>query len=498
MVLGCGYDAVLSNDLSDVMNRTTSSLGSSANGLQIMSRGFWICLVGLLATAPHLAAQDDAQAARPAAGVVSTDTNWPSFHGPGACGFATGHKTPARWDVQKGTNIAWKTRLPGLSHGSPIVWGDRIYLVNAVRDGEGKAPLKVGRYGSIQPVANDTVHTLQVLCLDKRSGKVLWTKTAWKGIPKIARHPKGSHAASTPATDGQHVAAFFGSEGLYVYDVAGKLLWKKDLGVLDSGFFRVKSAQWGFASSPVIHAGRVFVQCDIQDQSFLAAFDVKSGREIWRTDREEVPTWGTPTIHAVGDRPQVIVNGWKHIGGYHLDTGKELWKVVGGGDIPVPTPVVAGGMVYITNAHGRAAPILAISTAAEGEFSMDADESDHMVWSVTRGGNYMQTPVVVGGLLYSCRDNGVLTCRDAKTGEEFYKKRLGPGRTGFTPSGVSADGKLYFPSEEGEVYVVKCGREFDEIGMNELGEITMASPAISGGMLLFRTRGHLIAVAERP
>lgn len=427
----------------------------------------------------------------------ATNTNWPSFHGPNACGFAVGHHTPAEWDVEKGTNIAWKTRLPGLSHASPIVWGNRIFLVNAVRKGGGKAELKVGRYGSIQPVANDTEHTLQVLCLDKRTGKVLWTETAWQGIPKIARHPKGSHAASTPATDGKHVAAFFGSEGLYVYDTAGKLLWKKDLGVLDSGFFRVKSAQWGFASSPVIHAGRVFVQCDIQGQSFLAAFDVATGNEVWRTEREEVPTWGTPTVHAQGDRPQIIVNGWKHIGGYHLSTGKELWKVVGGGDIPVPTPVVAGDLVYITNAHGRAAPILAISVAAEGEFSMDADESEHMVWNVTRGGNYMQTPVVVNGLLYSCRDNGVLTCRDAKTGEVFYKKRLGPGRTGFSPSGVSADGKLYFPSEEGEVYVVKCGREFEEMGMNELGEITMASPAISGGMLLFRTCGHLIAVAEK-
>ena len=477
------------------MNRAIAHLSSLKFLVGHLSLGVLLALSG---PAQILIAQSADQPATKATKTKTADTNWPSFHGPHARGFASGHKTPTTWDVDKGSNIVWKTSLPGLSHASPIVWEDRVFLVNAVRAGDGKAELKVGRYGSIDPVANDTKQALQVLCLDKRSGKVLWTKTAWEGIPKIARHPKGSHAASAPATDGQHVAAFFGSEGLYVYDIAGKLLWKKDLGVLDSGFFRVKTAQWGFASSPVIYDGRVFVQCDVQDQSFLAAFDVKTGKEVWRTNREEVSTWSTPTIDVEGGRPQVIVNGWKHIGGYHLETGKELWKVVGGGDIPVPTPVVASGMVYITNAHGRYAPILAISTAAEGEFSMAAEESEHMVWSVTRGGNYMQTPVVVDGLLYSCRDNGVLTCRDAKTGEQFYKKRLGPGRTGFSPSGVSADGKLYFTSEEGEVYVVKCGREFEELAMNEFGEMTMASPAISGGMLLFRTRGHLIAISEKP
>lgn len=420
---------------------------------------------------------------------------WPGYRGRQARGLSEGPTLPTTWSVESGANIRFKTPIPGLSHSSPVIWGDKIFLTTAASKNKAKAELKVGLYGSIQPVANEGPQLMQVLCLDRNTGKILWTRTAWEGIPQIQRHPKGSHAASSPAVDATHVAVFFGSEGLYVYDHDGKLLWKKDLGRMDSGFFRVKDAQWGFASSPVIHEDRLYMQCDVQDQSFVAAFDLQDGKELWRTKREEVPTWGCPTVAIQKGRRQLILNGWKHIGGYDLDSGKELWRLEGGGDIPVPTPVVAHDLVFITNAHGRYAPILAIDLAAEGSFTMDADKSSQMRWSIPRGGNYMQTPIVVAELLYACKDQGILSCFDAKTGKRHYRKRLGPGGTGFTASPVADKEKLYFTSEEGEVYVIRAGTTFEELAVNKLGETCMATPAISRGALYFRTRSHLIAVA---
>lgn len=421
--------------------------------------------------------------------------HWPSFRGPSARGIAEGKTMPMQFGGEAGENVRWKTRIPGLCHSSPVVWGDRIFLTSAVRKA-GDPALRIGLYGDIGPVENEGVHDFNVLCVSK-SGKILWSKTAWTGVPKIKRHPKGTHAASTPATDGKHVVAFFGSEGLYGYDVDGNQLWKRDFGVLDGGYFKVPSAQWGFGSSPVIHDGKVVIQVDIQGDSFVAVLDVTNGKTIWRTPRNEVPTWCTPTVHVGAERAQVICNGWKHIGGYDLATGKELWKLEGGGDIPVPTPIVDGDLIYITSAHGRFAPILAIKTSATGTLSMDATKHDDVVWSYTRRGNYMQTPIVYRGLLYCCNDAGVLTCYDAKTGERHYRERIGVGYSGFTSSGVASEGKLFFTSEEGKVHVIEAGREFSRLAVNDLGEPCLSSPAISDGLLLFRARDHLIAVGLR-
>src|SRR6185503_795303 len=193
--------------------------------------------------------------------------------------------------------------------------------------------LKIGLYGDVKSVDGTSSHAFQVFCLNKSDGRVLWKQTAHEGVPKIKRHPKSSHANSTPATDGKHVVCFFGAEGLFCYDTEGKLLWRKDFGKLDSGFFAVPDAQWGFASSPIIHENRVIIQCDVQTNSFIAALDIKDGREIWRTPRTDVPTWSTPTVDERSERAQVIANGFRHIGGYDLRTGKELWKLGNAGDI---------------------------------------------------------------------------------------------------------------------------------------------------------------------
>jgi outer membrane protein assembly factor BamB len=422
--------------------------------------------------------------------------NWPSFRGPNASGIAENYPTPVSWDVETSKNIQWKIELPGLAHSSPVIWGNRLFVTTAT--GEADAELNVGLYGNIQSVDDTSVHEWKVYCLDKRTGKILWEKTAHKGIPKVKRHPKGTHANSTPATDGNHVVAFFGSEGLYCYDMEGELIWKKDFGLLDSAFFMVPSAQWEFASSPVIHQGVVIVQCDALNTAFLAALDVQTGEEIWRTARDDVPTWSSPTIHVGEERTQVIVNGFKHIGGYDFETGKELWEISGGGDIPVPTPVVAHGMVFINGAHGRLSPIYAIGLESEGDISLKEEETSNksVVWSVRRGGSYMLTPLVYGEFLYNLQWNGALTCYKAITGEVVYKEQLGK-MTGFSASGVAADGNLYFPSEEGDVFVLKAGPEFEVLATNSMKDECMATPAISEGTLYFRTHHYLIAVSDR-
>ena len=291
--------------------------------------------------------------------------DWPQFRGIEASGIADGAETPVAWTVADGKGIAWKTAIPGLGLSSPVVW-DKLVCVTTAISGKADAGIRPGLYGDIAPVEDDTAHEWRVICLDRATGKTAWQQTAHRGVPKIKRHTKATHANSTLATDGERLVAFFGSEGLYAYDMKGKLLWKKDLGVLDAGFFKAPEAQWETGSSPILRDGVVVVQADVQKGSFLAAFDAKTGAEKWRTARADVPTWGTPAVHVVDGRAQVVVNGWKHIGGYDLQTGREVWRMAGGGDIPVPTPVVHDGLVYITNAHGPAAPVYAIRADGEG------------------------------------------------------------------------------------------------------------------------------------
>jgi outer membrane protein assembly factor BamB len=232
---------------------------------------------------------------------------------------------------------------------------------------------------------------------------------------------------------------------------------------------------------------------------FLAAFYLARGRELGRPPRADVPSWSTPTVHVDAGRATVLVNGYKHMGGYDLATGKEVFRLAGGGDIPVPTPISAHGLYFFTSAHGPVAPILAVKATAAGDVSLaeGASSSPQVAWSQARDGAYMQTPLVWEELLFVCRDNGVLCAYEARTGRRLYQQRLGDGRTGFTASAVAAAGRIYYTSEEGDVYVVKAGPEFELLRTNRLGEVAMATPAIAGGVIYFRTRDHLIAIGER-
>ncbi len=429
--------------------------------------------------------------------VITKVQNWPSFRGPGASGVADGQWPPVTWDVDKGVNLQWKTPIPGLGHSSPIIWGDRIFVTTAI-SGDPKSLFKAGQYGDVDSVDDKTVHTWRVYCVDRPTGKVLWEQTACKGVPKVKRHTKASHANSTPATDGTHVIACFGSEGLYCYDFFGNLLWKRDLGVLASGWFYDPDYQWGFASSPVIYKNEVIVQCDIGKGSFIAAYDLHDGKPLWRTPREEVPSWGTPTIYEGKERAEIITNATKFIRGYDPQTGKELWRLGRNSEVTVGTPVTGHDLFFVTGGYPPIRPVYAIRPGSNGDISLPKGKttSAAVAWSDTKNGTYMPTPIVYGDCLYTCNNTGLTTCYEAKTGKQIYQKRIS-GRGGFTASPVAADGKIYLTSEEGQVRVLKAGAGGEVLAVNEIGDTCMATPAICAGAIYYRTQHYLISIARQ-
>ena len=429
-------------------------------------------------------------------GVVTKPMNWPQFRGPGATGVADGQFPPTSFDVPKGKNVRWKTPIPGLGHSCPVIWEDRVYVTTAV-SGDPQAGIKPGQYGDVASVEDSTPHKWFVICLNKKTGRIVWQKEAAAGVPKIKRHLKGTHANPTVATDGQHVVACFGAEGLYCYDPDGNLTWKRDLGKLDSGWFYNPDYQWGFGSSPVIFEDRVIVQCDVGKNSFIAAYFLADGKIAWQTPREEIPSWGTPTIIHGPDRVELVTNATKFARGYDPRTGSELWRLGKHSEITVPTPFLGKGLIWITSGYSPVQPIYAVKPGATGDISLKDKETknDSIAWSKTRGGPYMPTPIVYGDYLYTCANSGLLTCYEAATGKQVYSERLG-GKGGYTASPVAADGRLYFTGEESGVRVVKAGPKFELLAINPLGETCLATPAISDGLLFVRTEKHLIALGR--
>lgn len=423
---------------------------------------------------------------------ASADPNWPQFRGPFASGISEG-PAPVTWSLERKENFGWQTPIPGLGHASPIVWEDRIYIATSLRPGV-KAELKVGIYGAGDSFKEKEKHQWRLLCLDKSSGKILWNKLCHEAVPRLERHTKSSHCNSTPVTDGRHIVEILGSEGLFCFDMEGNPLWHRDLGKMDAGPWDAPDLQWGFASSPVLHNGRVFVQCDVLSEQFLAAYDVNDGHQIWRALHKDVANWCTPTIATSAG--QVVVNGWKQIGGFDIATGALLWEISGGGDIPVPAPLIAFDMAFFTSAHGKYRPLRAVRLNARGNVTppeMGATNGA-VVWCHPRLGSYMQTPIVVGPLLWSCDWMGVLTCVDARAGSLHYSERLGKGGQAFTASPVAANEKLYFTSEDGDVFVVSAQESFHVLATNKLDGACLATPAISAGTILFRTTEQLIAI----
>ncbi|MFN7931659.1 MAG: PQQ-binding-like beta-propeller repeat protein [Blastocatellia bacterium] len=437
-------------------------------------------------------------AALPAAAFATkSEQNWPQFRGIGSTGVAEGNPTRAVWKVDaaagKEAGVVWRTEVPGLGHSSPIIWKDRIYLATAVPK-SGKPSLRIGTYGDVGPAKDDEEQRWLILCFDKKSGKKKWEQLIRTAKPATVRHEKASHANTTLVTDGKHLLAFFGADGLYCFDMKGKLRWQKDLGTINVTW---NSIGWGFSSSPALHQERIVLLCDDPKDPFITALHLADGKELWRTSRKEVceHSWGTPFVYADGTRTQVVANGWPYIASYDLTTGKELWRLRGGGDIPVPTPFAADGLLVITNAHGGKAPLFVVRPSAAGDISLaeGSTSNDSVMWSVPNGGAYLSTPVVYNGLLYAANYNGVLRCYDFKTGQRMYEERLGNDAT-CTASLVAADGKIYCAVEEGVVHVIKAGPKFEVLAKNDLGEPCLATPAISEGVLYFRTAASLLAI----
>ena len=438
-----------------------------------------------------------------AADLAISSANWSSFRGTGARGVAEGQHPPLHWtvatDAAENVNLKWKTAIPGLGLSCPSIWGDKIYVTSAVSE-NADGNLKIGQYGNVDSVQEDSEFDFNVYCLNKNSGELLWERTATSGKPAVKRHAKSSHANSTVATNGEKVIAFFGSEGLYCYSSDGELVWKKDLGFLDSGWFYDAGYQWGFGSSPIIFNDQVIVQCDIQGDSFIAAFALASGEEVWRTERDEIPSWSTPVIHQFGDMPMLLTHATKAARGYDARNGELLWTLSKHSEIVVPTPFVAHDLIFVASGYAPVQPIYAIRPTARGDISVskEAETNEFIAWSMQRGGPYMPTPIVYGDYLYCCANSGVLTCYQATTGQEVYKKRMSAsgGGLSFTASPLAADGHLYFTAEDGRVLVVKAGPEFELVATNTCGESVLATPAISNGVMYLRTQNSLIAVGE--
>jgi outer membrane protein assembly factor BamB len=423
--------------------------------------------------------------------------NWPSFRGRHASGVSEGHNLPENWDGEQGVNIKWKTRIPGLAHSSPVVWADRVFVTSAISS-RGDATFRHGLYGDGDASDDRSVHQWKVYALEKKSGKILWEKTAYEGVPREKRHIKATYANSTPATDGRYVIAFFGSQGLYAFDMTGRLIWKKDIGVLNVGAYDAPDYEWGTASSPIIYNDLVIVQCDTQNESFLLAADIKTGKTVWKTIREELPSWGTPTIYPGKNRVELITNASNFIRGYDPATGQELWRLGGSSKITAPTPVFSDDLIVVASGRRPEAPIFVIRAGASGDITLGNEQtsSKHIAWSKQKRGSYMPTPLIYGDYLYVLANQGIFDCYNLKTGEEIYRERISHQGGGFSASPVAADGKLYLPSEDGGIFVVKAGPNFELLATNPMGELLMATPAISSRMMFVRTQHHLFAIGR--
>jgi outer membrane protein assembly factor BamB len=424
--------------------------------------------------------------------------NWPSFRGAEASGIAEGQNLPDAWNGKTGENILWRTSIPGLAHSSPVVWGNRIFVTSAVST-DPKATFRPGLYGDGDASKDLSRHRWMIYALDKRSGKVLWERVAHEGEPVEKRHIKSTYANSTPATDGRMVVAWFGSQGVHAYDVKGRFLWKVDLGRLDVGAYDLPSFEWGSASSPIIWNGLVILQCDTQTDSFLLALDATTGKTAWKTDRDEIPSWGTPTVATTASGPELVANASNYIRGYDPRNGKELWRLGRSSKITAPTPIFADGVFVVASGRGPERPIFVVRPNSHGDLTLPEGKttSDAVLWSRTGRGSYMPTPLVYNGILYVLANNGLFDAYDLKTGNEIYRQRLPLIGSGFSASPVAADGKIYLANEDGEVLVIAAGEKFSHLGTNSMGELLMATPALSDGVMYVRSAGTLFAIGKK-
>ena len=415
--------------------------------------------------------------------------NWPQWRGPDGSGISNEKNLPSEWSPTR--NIKWKTPIDGRSHSSPIVWGNRVFLTTAI---EGpvvpgaKAVKHVveGDKEFLHPdsVGADRKHTFKVIALDRETGKILWQSTAWEGTPYDNRHRKSSYAASTPATDGKLVYAFFGTEGLYAYDFKGNLAWKTQLGNLGT-------VGMGTGTSPILFGDLVIVQCDEENgaSSFIVALDKKTGKEVWKTARKVQVSWATPLLVKTATRTELITSGTETVISYDPATGKELWRHKGVESNAIPSPVANNEMVFLV-AGFPAKIALAIRLGQNG----DLTGTPNVPWKYEKGTAYVPSPIVYGDYLYLTTDRGILTCIDTKTGEVKYEGGRIPIPATFTASPVAFEGKILMTSEDGDTFMVKAGPKHEVLGTNSVGEPVYASPAIADGRIFIRGEKNLYCI----
>ena len=416
--------------------------------------------------------------------------NWPQFRGPAASGVGANSGLPDTWSTTD--HVAWKTPIPGRGWSSPIVWGNRIFVTTAIKEGGEPEPVKKGLYlGGDRPAPSD-VHRWMVYCLDLDTGKVVWEKEVHRGVPQHGYHLKNSPASETPVTDGERVYAYFGNVGMFCFDFEGKLLWSKRWESVPTRF------GWGTAASPVLHGNRIYVLNDNDKQSFLVALDARTGEQVWRVERDEKSNWATPFVWENAKRTEIITPGTGRVRSYGLD-GQRLWELGGMSPITIPTPLAAHGLLYVTSGYvgDRRKPLFAIRPGAAGDISLEEGRvsNEYVAWCQKEAGPYNPSPIVYGDYLYVLYDMGLLACYNAKTGEEVYgKRRIEAKARAFTASPWAYGGKIFCLSEDGDTFVIRAGPEFELLGKNSLGELCMATPAIVRGGLIIRTESHVFRI----
>lgn len=416
--------------------------------------------------------------------------HWAQWRGPANQGVSNETGLPTEWSATK--NVKWKTPIDGRGHSSPIVWGDRIFLTTAIEGdviAEAKPPKHIlggGEYVHPDSVAGNRYHTLKIVCVDRRSGKLLWERIAYTGRVYDDRHRMATNADATPATDGRYVYAWFGSEGLYCYDFNGKLIWKKSLG-------NIPKQGMGNGTSPVLYENLLILQCDEDngERSFITALDKRTGKEVWRTPRQVQVSWTTPIIARAPTRMELIASGAEYIAAYDPATGKELWRCKGTESWTVATPIAGHSIVIVSAAH----PVkraLAIRLGGSG----DVTDTSQVVWRRDKGTGYTPSSIVYGDYAYLLTDGGILTCVDVKTGEVKYEGARVPKPARFYASPVAFEDKILLTSEDGDTFVLKAGTKHEVLGTNSLDEPIYASPAIAGGSIFIRTAKHLYRIAD--
>jgi outer membrane protein assembly factor BamB len=426
--------------------------------------------------------------------------NWPHFRGLQAGVAADDPALPDTWGP--GQNIVWKIDVPGYAWSSPVVWGDHIFVTTAINT-KGEAPLKgvseyLGRSLGGTMVGGDITtpsdaHRWMVYDIDFKTGKIRWERQIQQAAPAQARHQKNSYASETPVTDGERVYAYFNNAGLFAFDMTGKPVWSRPMDTLKT------RTGWGGAASPALHNGRLYIVNDNEERSFLAAFDARTGAELWRVNRDEGSNWTTPYVWVHDGRTEIVTSGTKKIRSYGID-GTLLWELGGMTSLDIPTPFAKNGLLYVQSGYPTDAvkPTFAIRPGASGDIATRPGESSQFVaWSNPALGTYATSSLVYGDYHYTLLDRGLLLCHDARTGREIYgRQRVAVDAPGFTASPWAYNGKIFAMSEDGDTYVIQAGPEFKVLGRNSLNEMALATPAIANGSLILRTASKLYRIGR--